>query len=49
MAKQLGISLGLANRTLQSLNRDGYLEEAGQLTGKTMDLLESRKPRRAPP
>ena len=47
LAEQLGVSLGLINRTLQSLNWDGYLEEAGQLTGKAMDLLESRKPRRA--
>ena len=45
LAELLGISLGLANRALQSLKRDGYLEEAGQLTGKAMDMLESRKPR----
>ncbi len=47
LAEQVGISLGLVNRMLQALKREGYLDREGQLTGKTLDLLESRKPRRA--
>ncbi len=47
LADLLGISLGLANRTLQALKQEIYLDGDGWLTEKAFDLLESRKPQRA--
>ena len=47
LAGKNGISLGLANRTLQALKQNGLLDNAGQLTGKARDQLEERKPKRA--
>ncbi len=47
LAERLGVSLGLVNRTLQALKTDGFLDDASQLTGKTLDLLEKRRPRHA--
>ena len=47
LAEQAGVSLGLANRTLQALKTEGFLAEDGLPTEKAQDLLESRRPRRA--
>ena len=45
LAEQVGISLGLANRTLQALKLAGILDGNARITGKTLNLLEARKPR----
>ena len=42
-----GHSLGVVNRSLRSLAADGYLDEKGQLSSKSKDLLNSRAPRNA--
>ena len=47
LAERVGISLGMANRTLQTLKTKGFLDNAGHLAEKAQDLLEARKPRRA--
>ena len=47
LAEQIGISLGLANRTLQALKSGGLLDNEVQLTARAQDILESRKPQRA--
>lgn len=47
LAEQVGISLGLANRTLQALKSGGLLDNEVQLTARAQDILESRKPQRA--
>ena len=47
LAEQIGVSLGLANRTLQALKQAGLLDGNVRITGKALNLLEARKPRRA--
>ena len=47
LAEHVGISLGLANRTLQVLKQNGFLVGDWQLTEKAYDLLAARKPQRA--
>ncbi len=45
LAGQVGISLGLANRTVQTLKREQYLNKYAQLTGIATNLLVNRKPK----
>ena len=47
LAEEAGVSLGLVNRTLQTLKMEGFLDREGQLTEKARILLKERKPRRA--
>ena len=47
LAEEAGVSLGLVNRTLQTLKTEGFLDREGQLTEKTHCLLKERKQRRA--
>ena len=47
LAEQAGVSLGLVNRTLQTLKQAQYLDKYAQLTGKAISLLEARKPEHA--
>ena len=47
LAHRCGISLGASNKSLQNLRKQGYLDEAGTLTDRAMELLERSRPRRA--
>ena len=47
LAEEAGVSLGLVNRTLQTLKTGGFLDREGQLTEKARILLKERQPRRA--
>ena len=47
LAERLGLSLGLANRSLQTLREKGLLSAEGQLTESAGNLLSERKPKRA--
>ncbi len=47
LAEQVGLSLGLVNRSVKDLKGREYLDGDNALTGKAHSLLEERKPRRA--
>ena len=49
LAGQLGLSLGLVNRSLKELRQEGLLSEDGSLTGEAVRQLEERKPRASDP
>ena len=46
LARETGYSLGLVNRALQELSRDGYLEE-GRPSSRALQLAQLAAPRRA--
>ena len=46
LARETGYSLGLVNRALQELSRDGYLEE-GRPSSRALQLAQRAAPRRA--
>ncbi len=46
LSEQVAISLGLANRMLQALKKEGFLDDSVQLTEKAQNRLETCKPRR---
>ena len=47
LAEESGHSLGVVNRSLKNLVKEGYLDDALQLTDKAAALGEARRPRRA--
>lgn len=47
LADKLNLSLGLVNRSLQSLRADGLLSPDNQLTDKAIALLAARRPQNA--
>ena len=47
LAERSGLSLGLVNRTLQDLKKEGLLDNTFSLTDQAYSLLTASSPRRA--
>ena len=47
LAEKTGLSLGIVNRSIQGLKKEGYLTEQGSLTDRTEQELRANRPKRA--